>query len=132
MIRSGDALEPGALHLLSAGSRASPDRIIAAMLFAVHDGFATYLMGATSEAGRAHCAHHLLMAEAARLIRREGVRWIDLGQVDTGANPGLARFKLGTGAQLCPLGGSWLRLPSILPRRRTGKAGSPKANPLKP
>jgi hypothetical protein len=41
----------------------------------------------------------------------EGVRWLDLGSVDTEKAPGLARFKLGTGAELKRLGATMLVLP---------------------
>jgi hypothetical protein len=37
-----------------------------------------------------------------------GVRRIDLGLADAGANPGLARFKTGAGGVVRTLGGSWL------------------------
>ena len=87
------------------------DDRIAAMLFVCHDASATYLMGATTPAGRAHCAHHLTLACAAGHLCQRGIGWLDLGQVDTVASPGLARFKLGSGARLHRLGGSWLRLP---------------------
>ena len=46
-----------------------------------------------------------------RRLRAEGVRWLDLGSVDTEAAPGLARFKLGTGAALKRLGATCLVLP---------------------
>ena len=49
--------------------------------------------------------------QAAQALRAEGVRWLDLGSVDNEAAPGLARFKLGTGARLCRLGATCLVLP---------------------
>lgn len=122
---------PDALCLISAETRGPTPETLAAMLFVRHGQSATYLIGATTDAGRAACAHHLLLAEAAERLSREGVRWIDLGQIDTEANPGLARFKLGTGAELHSLGGSWLCLPIVARARFTGKAGSPMVEPLK-
>ena len=47
---------------------------------------------------------HDFLARAAEALRAEGVAWLDLGSVDTEAAPGLARFKLGTGAELRRLG----------------------------
>ena len=52
-----------------------------------------------------------MLARAAEALRAEGVAWLDLGSVDTEAAPGLARFKLGTGAELRRLGATCLVLP---------------------
>ena len=121
---------PDTLCLLTARTGEDAPTIIAAMLFVRHGASATYLIGATTQDGRATCAHHLLLARACHQLRQEGVRWLDLGQIDTVANPGLARFKLGTGARLHELGGSWLRLPFADRRLFTGRAGSPMVEAL--
>ncbi|MDG1116906.1 MAG: GNAT family N-acetyltransferase [Flavimaricola sp.] len=84
---------------------------IAAMLFARHASMATYLTGWTGAAGREACAHHLMLVEAASWLANQGHASLDLGTMDTEAAPGLARFKIGCGAKVRPLGGSWLRLP---------------------
>jgi hypothetical protein len=52
-----------------------------------------------------------MLARAAEALAAEGLRWLDLGTVDTEAAPGLARFKLGTGARLRRLGATCLVLP---------------------
>jgi hypothetical protein len=52
-----------------------------------------------------------MLLQAVEALRAEGVLWLDLGQVDTEAAPGLARFKLGTGADLRRLGATCLVLP---------------------
>ena len=83
----------------------------AAMLFLIHGAAATYHIGWTSEAGRARQAHRTMLWRAALHLRAAGVRRLDLGPVDS-SNPGLARFKLGTGAQLADLGPTSLVLPS--------------------
>lgn len=85
--------------------------MIAAMLFARHGSMATYLTGWTGAAGRAACAHHMMLLQAADWLGRQGHASLDLGTVDTEAAPGLARFKIGCGAKVRPLGGSWLRVP---------------------
>ena len=102
------ATEPVALSLEIARHRRE---IIAAMLFVRHGTAATYLLGATSDQGRASRAHHALLDRAADRLRADGVRTIDLGTINTNRAPGLARFKLGTGAKPTPLGGSWIGLP---------------------
>ena len=84
---------------------------VAAMLFARHASTATYLTGWTGAAGREACAHHLMLMDAASWLASQGHASLDLGTVDTEAAPGLARFKIGCGAKVRPLGGSWLRLP---------------------
>jgi len=102
--------QPGALRLVTAREKGAP---IAAMLFACHGASGTYLLGATTPRGRAVCAHHLCLATGAGWLADHGARQCDLGAVDTQSNPGLARFKLGSGARLVELGGSWLRLPRL-------------------
>jgi hypothetical protein len=52
-----------------------------------------------------------MLFHAALALRAEGVRWLDLGSVNTEDAPGLARFKLGTGAVLHPLGSTLLVVP---------------------
>jgi hypothetical protein len=52
-----------------------------------------------------------MLFQAAVALREEGVRWLDLGSVDSERALGLARFKLGTGAGLKRLGATMLVLP---------------------
>lgn len=82
----------------------------AAMLLLTHGTSATYHLGWTDTRGRQACAHHAMILSAARWLARKGVTQLDLGQIDTMSAPGLARFKIGTGARLRQLGGTWLRL----------------------
>ncbi|WP_210526800.1 GNAT family N-acetyltransferase [Rubellimicrobium arenae] len=91
------------------------DGPVAGMLFLLHAPVVTYQIGWTGERGRQSSAHHLLLMEAARRFAGMGLQRLDLGTLDTEGNPGLARFKIGAGAQVRALGGSWLRLP--VPRR---------------
>ena len=83
----------------------------AGMAFVVHGGSASYHLGWASEAARAAGVQGVMLMRAAEALRKEGVRWLDLGSVDTEAAPGLARFKLGTGAELRRLGATCLVLP---------------------
>ncbi len=83
----------------------------AGMGFIVHGSSATYHLGWASEAAKAAGVHGVMLLQAAEALRAEGVLWLDLGQVDTEAAPGLARFKLGTGADLRRLGATCLVLP---------------------
>jgi hypothetical protein len=83
----------------------------AAMGFVMHGTSATYHLGWGSRAARAAGVHGLMLVRAAEALWEEGVRWLDLGSVDTERAPGLARFKLGTGAELRRLGATCLVLP---------------------
>ena len=87
--------------------------IVAAMLFLLHAPVATYQIGWTNEEGRAACAHHMMLMTAAGHLAEQGVRRLDLGNVDTETSPGLARFKIGSGATVRALGGTWMRLPLL-------------------
>lgn len=95
---------PGATRLFTAWEGPAP---VAAMMFLLHGGAATYHIGHTTARGRALSAHTLLMWHAMTGLTGQGVHRLDLGPVSTARHPGLARFKLGTGARTRRLGGSW-------------------------
>lgn len=86
---------------------------IAALLILRHGTGATYHISHSSDAGRERSAHNLLLWEAMQWLAAKGVATLDLGLVDTEKSAGLARFKLGTGAKLRPLGGTWLWWPPL-------------------
>ncbi len=88
------------------------DRIVAWMIFAKHPPTATYLIGCTTPDGRRFGAHHALLHRAKTELAAE-VTDIDLGTVDTETAPGLARFKLRSGARVHRLGGTWVRVPGL-------------------
>ncbi|TAG17817.1 MAG: GNAT family N-acetyltransferase, partial [Rhodobacterales bacterium] len=83
----------------------------AAMAFIRHGTTASYHLSWGNEAARRAGVHPLMLTRAAEALFAEGVRWLDLGSVDTEGAPGLARFKLGTGASLKRLGATVLALP---------------------
>lgn len=83
----------------------------AAMCFVVHGSSASYHLGWGSMTARLAGVHQLMLTQAAEALWTEGVRWLDLGSVDGERVPGLARFKLGTGATLKRLGATCLVLP---------------------
>ena len=95
---------------------ADGDQIIAAMIFLVHGPNATYHVGWTSIAGRAANAHNLCLSTAMDVLADRGVEAIDLGYIDTENTPGLARFKLGSGAKARTLGGTWIAMPWAKPQ----------------
>ena len=98
----------GASRVLSWGQGG---RIEAAVQVLIHGPWASYHLAWASEAGRAARAHWAMLWSMALWLRQRGVTMFDLGDVDTEAAPGLARFKLGTGAGLERLGATSLVLP---------------------
>ena len=102
------ALPAGALRLWEWHQAGA---IQAAMCFVVHGQSASYHLGWGSAAARAAGVHQLMLVQAAEALWTEGVRWLDLGSIDGEQAPGLARFKLGTGAALKRLGATCLVLP---------------------
>jgi Acetyltransferase (GNAT) domain len=86
-------------------------QIQAAMCFVRHGKAATYHLGWAADAARAQGVHGVMLWQAVLALRAEGVQMLDLGLVDHDAAPGLARFKLGTGAALHGLGPTVLVLP---------------------
>jgi hypothetical protein len=83
----------------------------AAMCLVRHGASASYHLAWAGAEARRRAVHQVMLYRAALALKAEGVRWLDLGSVDTEAAPGLARFKLGTGARLHRLGATMLVLP---------------------
>ncbi len=86
--------------------------VVAGMAFVVEGATASYHMGWAGPVARKHAVHNVMLWHAALALRREAVRWLDLGLVNDIRAPGLARFKLGTGAQLRRLGHTLLVMPA--------------------
>ena len=84
------------------------DEPVAGMLIIQHGAAATYEAGYVSPRGRSLCASHLLLWHAMQALPRMQVRWLDMGGLATDRAPGIARFKLGTGGQICMLPGTFL------------------------
>ena len=104
------AMHRKSTHLWTAQQGGQP---IAAMLFLAHPPVATYHIGWSAQEGRRSNAHHHLLMAAADHFADAGLQRLDLGTVDTENAPGLARFKIGAGATVRPLGGTWLRIPGL-------------------
>lgn len=97
---------------------------LAFMLFLLHPPIATYQIGWTGPQGRSLSAHHLLLWEAANWLAARGHTRLDLGLVDTSGAPGLARFKIGSGAKPRPIGAAMLRLAGPMRRIPHPSAGA--------
>jgi lipid II:glycine glycyltransferase (peptidoglycan interpeptide bridge formation enzyme) len=80
------------------------------MLLLLHAPVATYHIGWTGPRGRQLNAHSLLMWRASCHLADAGYTRLDLGRTDPARTPGIARFKMGTGAELRDLGATTLRL----------------------
>jgi hypothetical protein len=87
---------------------------VAHMLFLRHGEATTYHIGHISEAGKALCAHNLLLWTAANWLADQGHLRLDLGALCSRA-PGLDRFKCRTGASVQETGGTWLRWRPLAP-----------------
>lgn len=96
--------EGGALRVLTA---MRGDETLAAMIFLIHGARATYHLGWTSREGKRLSAHNLILWRALGKLRAAGVHTLDLGGLNTHDIPGIARFKLGTGARPRILSGTW-------------------------
>lgn len=101
---------PGAVQLFEARQEG---KIIAAMLFLRHGVMATYHLAWSDPAAARLGAHRLLLGKAVPWLIGRGHGRLDLGVIDTERAPGLARFKLGLGADAAPQGGTWIKGPRI-------------------
>ena len=82
--------------------------LIAGIVLVRHGASATYFISWAGDAGRDVNAHNLLLWRAIEALKKDGVRWFDLGGVDAVHAPGIARFKLGIGGAVTTLAGSYL------------------------
>ena len=111
------AVNKGGARLLTAEFQGEP---VAAMLMLEHGAMATYQAGVTTALGRQYCAHNLLLWRMMCDHQAKGGTILDLGRADL--SPGLRRFKLGSGADIEPLSGTYWMSPwrANLPRRTKG------------
>ena len=94
----------GDLRVLTASK---DGEFVAAMLFLVHGQRATYHLGWSSAEGRSLSAHNLLLWQGMLKLKAKGIGCLDLGGLNTEDIPGIARFKLGSGARVKTLCGTW-------------------------
>jgi lipid II:glycine glycyltransferase (peptidoglycan interpeptide bridge formation enzyme) len=80
---------------------------VASMLFLLHGSTATYHIGWANQSGRDSNAHNALLWRAMMDLPGCGVRWLDLGGVNTRDLAGISRFKLGAGGQIQTLPGTF-------------------------
>ncbi|PIE16451.1 MAG: hypothetical protein CSA68_02560 [Rhodobacterales bacterium] len=83
-------------------------QIIASALFIIHGNTASYHIAHSTALGRQYDAQRLGLWRGCADLAARGVRQLDLGAIDTVRSPGLARFKLGTGARATQQGPSLL------------------------
>lgn len=88
-------------------------QVVAAMVFLLHPPGASYVLGWSNDQGRALHAHPRLLWEISAYAAKCGAERLDLGSLDTEHAPGLARFKLGSGAQPRALGPTLMGVPSL-------------------
>jgi len=93
--------------LLSFSAKREGD-LVAGVILLRHGASATYMASWTSAEGRAGQAHNLLLWRALLRLKEDGIRWLDLGGLNTESQEGLARFKLGLGGEVFTLTGSYL------------------------
>ncbi|WP_111403980.1 MULTISPECIES: GNAT family N-acetyltransferase [Meridianimarinicoccus] len=115
---------PADTLLLAAHAATGP---VAGMLFLRHGSMASYHIGWTSAEGRKASAHTRLMWEGIARLAAAGVARLDLDMIDTETAPGLARFKLGTGAEAVRLGATRIAAPGTAYMARLMRAPAPVA-----
>jgi hypothetical protein len=81
---------------------------VAGALFLRHGRDATYYVASSTPEGRARNAANLVLWRGGLALKESGVRILDLGTLETERSAGLARFKLGTGAEPFELAGTYL------------------------
>lgn len=80
----------------------------AGMMFLIHGKSATYHLGWSNDTGRQHNAHNLLLWQAIKNLKEQGIEWLDLGGVNSHDIPGLTRFKLGSGGDVKTYAGTFM------------------------
>ncbi len=95
----------GDIITLTAGT---PQQIFAGVLFVCHGNSATYYTSWNTDEGRNSRAHNLLLWQALQELRGRGIRWLDLGGLNTESAASIARFKIGLGGEIVTLSGTYL------------------------
>lgn len=106
---------PGQAVLFEARNKGRP---VAAALMLRHGPMATWQIGHSNEEGRRLNAMNRLLWEAMGWLADQGHTVLDLGTINQQDAPGLAHFKLGTGAVAHRLGGTWLHQGALAPFAR--------------
>lgn len=106
---AGTAAQGGDLLALVASEEGAAP--VAGVLMIRHGAAATYEVGHVAPRGRELLATHVLLWRAMLELKRRGVRWLDLGGLNTDKAPGIARFKLGLGAEVATLAGTYVLRP---------------------
>ncbi|UTW55374.1 peptidoglycan bridge formation glycyltransferase FemA/FemB family protein [Kordiimonas sp. SCSIO 12610] len=81
---------------------------IAGALFLLHGNSATYHIGWAGNDARDLNAQNLVLWHGILTLRERGIRFLDLGGLNTADLAGIARFKLGTGASPVTLAGAYI------------------------
>ncbi len=123
--RAWAALHPEDTLLIEARAKGA---LVAGMVFLRHGQTATYHISYATPLGHRLEAHRAMLWRAATHFARRDVARLDLGIIDRDAAPGLAQFKLGTGARARVLGGTWVTMPGLA--RITSGRRDKKPRPL--
>ncbi len=83
-------------------------RKVAGGLFLLHGNSATYHIGWAGDDGRALNAQNRVLWETMLELKKRGIKFLDLGGLNTADLGGIARFKLGTGAEPLTLAGTFV------------------------
>ncbi|ANT61335.1 hypothetical protein AYJ57_13700 [Salipiger sp. CCB-MM3] len=109
------AANPGDALIWEARLEGAP---VAAIAVLRHGLMASWTSGVTRPEGRRSGAMNLLLWEAARWLAAQGHLWLDMGILNQQDAPGLTHFKLGTGARVHRLGGTWMHSRALAPLAR--------------
>ncbi len=101
------ATEAGEQGILSVTAMSGREKVAGA-IFLLHGNSATYHIGWVGDEGRTTGAQNRVLFEAMGALREKGIRFLDLGGINTAEGAGIARFKLGTGAVPITYTGSWI------------------------
>ncbi|SNR60452.1 GNAT family N-acetyltransferase [Puniceibacterium sediminis] len=115
LLRAFGAANPGKARIVTARRNGHP---VAAALFLCHGAMATYQIGQSLPEGRRLNAMNLVLWEGMRDLAARGHSLLDLGTLNADDAPGLAHFKLGTGADAVVQGGTWLYHRALAPVAR--------------
>lgn len=108
-------VNPGKAVVFEARHRGQP---VAAALILRHGPMATWQIGSSSPEGRKLNAMNAVLWRAMVWLAEQGHTALDLGLLNRDDAPGLAHFKLGTGAYIHQLGGTWLHQGALAPIAR--------------
>ena len=105
--QQGDTWDFKLFFAKESDSMSETNETIGTLVSVRHGNTSMYLIGSTSDRGRALNANYTLLWEAVLHAKKDGCKWFDIGGLNEETPKGIAHFKQGLNSNLYALVGEW-------------------------